>query len=636
MSRHAEPGLVVRWTRLVRRRGGLGLGVFAAVVGGAALLLILSRPVYRAEARLRLSEPPPSGGLSPTAGAFSLFRPGGDPFANDLEVLASRSLAEAVVRGVALNAELQAPRGWHRDSLFVSIAAGDSTIEGSYELTWTDTGTVTVRRTAPRDSLVGEVAPGRAVRFDGVEAVPRERRPGGPASVVVTTVPFDEAVRETSGALDVSRARREANVLDLAYAHHDPGVAGGVVSQALDAFLGIRTDLFQRESGETADSLRAVARTTAAELAVAEAALESLQRRTGLVAADAQSEELIARWSATRTALETAEAERALLETQMARVAAADDVVDAWTGLVAAPAFLDNQMVGELLTRLTALAETRTEVASRRTATSRELQAIEARVAGLDAALRSLAEEYRIGLDQRVGQLRDRMTALEARLDAVPGQAVELGRRHRDVRVLSELLVLTEQRLRQEELREALNFATVQVIDPPAVRYRPVWPRKRLGAMVGLLAGLGAAVLGMVLADAADTRLRTASEAESVGGGRVLAAVGLGGPADAGARAALPPDAVLAGCPGADPGRVAQAAAALDAGEPPGIVALRGPADAAAAARGGRPVVLVVEVGDTTREALARAAGWLAAAETPCAGILMVVPGAKDPHGVWG
>ena len=61
----------------------------------------------------------------------------------------------------------------------------------------------------------------------------------------------------------------------------------------------------------------------------------------------------------------------------------------------------------------------------------------------------------------------------------MPARVAELGRRQRDVRLLSEIVVLTEQRLRQEELREALTYSNVQVIDPPALRDRPVWPRKK-------------------------------------------------------------------------------------------------------------------------------------------------------------
>src|SRR5690606_23691132 len=63
------------WLGLVRRRWRVGLLVFVLVAGGAAAVTLLSRPIYRAEARLRLGEPPPMGGVSPaTGGLFALMR----------------------------------------------------------------------------------------------------------------------------------------------------------------------------------------------------------------------------------------------------------------------------------------------------------------------------------------------------------------------------------------------------------------------------------------------------------------------------------------------------------------------------------------------------------------------------------
>src|SRR5690606_2264124 len=79
----AAPGssFVGSWLGVVRRRWRAGLLVFLLVTGGTIALILLSRPIYRSEARLRLGEPPPMGGVSPTGGLFSLMRLGGDPFA---------------------------------------------------------------------------------------------------------------------------------------------------------------------------------------------------------------------------------------------------------------------------------------------------------------------------------------------------------------------------------------------------------------------------------------------------------------------------------------------------------------------------------------------------------------------------
>ncbi len=112
---------------------------------------------------------------------------------------------------------------------------------------------------------------------------------------------------------------------------------------------------------------------------------------------------------------------------------------------------------------------------------------------------------------------------MDRSLAGVPAQAIELGRRQRDVRILSEVMVLTEQRLRQEELRQALTFANVQVIDPPELLPRPVWPRKKLGLLVAIMLGGGFALLGMVVVERADGAVRSAEEIRRIAGAPVLA-----------------------------------------------------------------------------------------------------------------
>jgi hypothetical protein len=321
----------------------------------------------------------------------------------------------------------------------------------------------------------------------------------------------------------------------------------------------------------------------------------------------------------------------------MERVRSEEDPIAAWTALVAAPAFLDNQTVGDLLTRLTELVEARTELVSQRTVDSRAVRTLDERIARLDGALRSLATEYRTGLDQRESELAVRLEALEDRLEQVPSQAVELGRRQRAVRLLSELLVITEQRLRQEELREALSFATIQVIDPPFVRFRPVWPRKRLGAAVGLLLGLGAAAMAIVFAEASDGRIRTAADLEAAAeapvlGAPVLSASMAGG---GGLRPVLPEGSILVGCRASDD-LAARTLRVLGLPEDAATRPVDDPSDAAVVAARGRPVIVVAAVGRSGRDDLRRSVDWLKRAGTEVVGVLGAVESTRDRKALWG
>jgi uncharacterized protein involved in exopolysaccharide biosynthesis len=646
-GRPDRAGLLAAWRGVARRRWRGGLLAFTVVFGLALTVVFLSRPIYRADARLRLGEPPPMSGVSPTAGFFGLLRLGGDPFANDLELLGSRTLNEAVVERVALNATLSAPRGWHRDSLFTRFETTRSTDRAAFRIAWREDGRVAVRQTSPRDSTIGDAAPGESFAFGGLRVTFRPYRAGMPRDVSIATLPFDDAARRLAERLQVERARREANVVDLAFDSPDPLVAVGAVSTAVSGFIALRTTIQQRESGETVDSLRTVAAATLDELRAAETALASVQQTSRLYAPEAQAEVFAEQYALAVADLERARIERAAIDAVLAR-AAADQSAGAWTTLLAYPRFLENENVGALLTQITTLEQQRREMGTRRAEDSREYRVLVDQIGYLDGTLRTLAAGYRSALVENTAGLESQVARMDREMNAVPGNAMELARRQRAVRLLTEVVVLTEQRLRQEELRQALTFANVQVIDPPALRRKPVWPRKKLGLAIGfLIAGMSGA-LGMAAAEAADRTVRRASQARAAAGAPVLAVARF-----AGADVHLAPDEIAAATQRAG-ARFAVAAvgpavpatgvarllsAGVDGGgrTPPPDVVLCAPIDrfgAASAAAAVGPVVLVVTVGHTTADALANARALLDEAGASVVGVVLAV-GRREPADLW-
>ena len=636
------PGVVSSALRVLRRRARWGTGVAAVVLAAAVAAVFVPRPTYRADARLRLGDPPPTAGVSPTGGLLSFLRTGGDPFANDLELLGSRTLAQEVVRGQALSVMLQAPRGWYRDSVLVSLTLQDTTAEALYEARWTAPGRVQVRQLSPEERVEGDFETGRVALFGGMRAVFAPQRPGGPAEVRLKTIAFGDAVRSATSNIEVTRTRRDANVLEISYTHSDPAVALGVVQDAVRDFLRLRTTLFQRESGETVDSLRAVSRGTQQELRAAEDALESFQRATGLVALEPQSAALVERYEETRTALQEARAEGEALDAQLRRVADLSDPVESWSVLVAHPRFLENANVGDFLTRLTELQGVRNEAATRLQPSSMELTTLDAQIRQLDQALRALVVEYRTSLSQGIEELAARVTEMENLIGTLPAQLVELGRRQRDVRILSEIMVLTEQRLRQEELRQALAFSNVQIIDEPGLRFRPVWPRKKLGLAVGLLLALAAGTLTMAMVERSDTSVRSAGRIRALTGGPVLATpLSRGGSThfsareQAAVRSVLADGAVVAcrGLTSAETGSVDPRTAGPAQGE---SILVRGYAEAAAAAALGERAVLAVRVGRTSEADVSAVCTLLREAGVTVAGTVAVCGSTREAAELWG
>jgi uncharacterized protein involved in exopolysaccharide biosynthesis len=644
-------GELTDWTRLVRRRWPWGVAVFGFLFVLVATWFLTARPVYRAEARLRLGEPPPATGVSPGGGFFGFLRLGGDPFANDLEVIASRSLAERVVLDAGLNARVVAPKGWHRDSLFVEFGITPDTDRGTFAVVWGRDDTVSVEMVAPEDAVMGSVAPGHAISFGGMRVAFRPWRPGMPREIRIVTVPYRAAVQRSRSRIAVKRPRREANVVEISFDDPDPGIARAAVASTVDGFVTLRTALQRRESNITTDSLRGVATQTLADLTRAEAALSRFQRDTRLVAPREQSATAVERYAALVTELATVDAELATVAELLARADSVPAGSTTWTMLVSHPRFLQNPTIGEVLTQLMVLEQKRTELAGRRTETSRELQVVLQQIDALDRMLRSLIEGYRDGLIEQRRPVAAQVATIESQLAELPDKTVELGRRQLDVRVLTEVVALTEQRLRQEELREALTFANVQVIDPPALRFRPVWPRKRLGLAIGfMLASLGALV-GMIVRDRTDRAVRTGSDVRRAIAAPVLA---IAVRRHDGLEVAAGEAAALHHMPGGGPartdGRVAivtvdeeslarEVAAAMD-GSPEAPTVSPGRridsfGKAVAASAGGAPMVFAVESGRTARRTLERAADLVRQAGGTVAGAIVVVRSQRQASSLW-
>ena len=529
----SEASITTHWWKVLRRRWPIGAGVFAGVMLLSAAILFLAKPIWRADATMRLGAASPSGNLALGGGAptglFAMFQQmSGDPFANELELLSSRTVIEGVVEDNALNVGVRAPRGWTRDSFFVALQADRNTAEAEFELSWASNG-VTVRRISPTSAALGTYAFGLPAHFGGVTATFQPMRADAPKTIRLRTMPFGAAVRNTKARLHADKIRREANLVRLKYEDADPALAQNVLTSATQRYVALRAQLQHKESGQTVDSLRAVANQTMAELRRQETGMESFQQQSRVVAPEFQSEAFVKRQADVIARLESTRLELARADEIVRQLDSIQDPALAWAGLVADPAFARNVTMGTLLTNLVNLQQQRIALAGRRTSEDAQVQNIEHQITYLDSSLRKLVREYRDGLASSVRLLSGQASALDSQLRQVPAGAIEYGRRQRELKLLSEVYLFTDQRARQEDLRNAISFANIQVVDPPATSYKPVWPRKKLGLLVGFIIGLTFATFGMALAERVDGSIRETASARALFGAPIVATLSRNG-----------------------------------------------------------------------------------------------------------
>src|SRR5262245_46713359 len=200
-----------------------------------------------------------------------------------------------------------------------------------------------------------------------------------------------------------------------------------------------------------------------------------MQRETRLVDPTIQSEAFVTRYTELGTTLEETRSNLRAIESVLAHADSASSPGERWSKLLAFPAFRENEAIGQMLTQINALEQQRRQLAARRTERNIEYSLVLEQISYMDRSLSALAADVRTTLLDEIREQENLVASMDATLAAIPHQTIDLARRQRSAKVLSEVLVLTEQRLRQEELRQALSFANVQVIDAPALRYKPIW-----------------------------------------------------------------------------------------------------------------------------------------------------------------
>lgn len=113
-----------------------------------------------------------------------------------------------------------------------------------------------------------------------------------------------------------------------------------------------------------------------------------------------------------------------------------------------------------------------------------------------------------------LGQIGTRQQVLDSlvqsagfELREIPQRAVEEARLRREVAIAENLYTTLQQRYEEARLAEASTIPDIRVLDPAVAPHRPIKNTAHRFIVVGLLAGFGLSILGVVLADRLDRRL---------------------------------------------------------------------------------------------------------------------------------
>lgn len=121
-----------------------------------------------------------------------------------------------------------------------------------------------------------------------------------------------------------------------------------------------------------------------------------------------------------------------------------------------------------------------------------------------------------MALDSREQALRTVLAAAEAELGKLPAKELELARLMRDAKVLEEIYIMLMQRNEETRIAEAMQTASVQVIDYALLPEVPVKPRVKLNiaiaGVLGIFVGVGLAFLMAFM----DNTVKTKEDVEKI------------------------------------------------------------------------------------------------------------------------
>ena len=148
-----------------------------------------------------------------------------------------------------------------------------------------------------------------------------------------------------------------------------------------------------------------------------------------------------------------------------------------------------------------------------------EVIALTDRVHDTEEQLRITSTTYLQGLTNQVDALDQTLSRFGTELGRIPAKEVQLARLERQTDVLGEVFTLLQSRLQEARILEAVEDATVRVVDPGILPGRPVRPRRLLNLLIGIFLGLALGVAAALTRDYMDESVHTRDDVQQATGG---------------------------------------------------------------------------------------------------------------------
>ncbi len=498
------------WQRLliaVRRQAPLILVTTVVVTAVTAVLTMRAQPIYQARATLRMDERPPRV----VSVSENLTSP--SSMETEIELLRSRSVAEDVVRELALHVSVEA------GGLDVRVLGADSAASGRYTISAGSQGAV-LHGIGGRDV---PLAYDTAADVGGLRLIVRRTTGEGTATLVVRDpARVADALR---AQLQVSRPSPVARIVQVVWESPDPARTRDVVNAVAAAYVERRNQMQKQQARAAVDFLRRQVTSIGGELVQAETNLEAFRRSHSLVDPDAQSASEVRRLADLRASQDELEFRRNALRQVVALARDSARPAEQWAALAATPALAGNATLDGLLQQLTTLEIEAARLSAWRTSEDPDLRSRRNTIQALAARATALAGAELQALEAQTRAQARMLDSLGGRLREIPATELQHARLRRQLELVSQLHVLLQTRLQEATISEAVEVADVQIVDPGLLPGAPIRPRVGLTIVFGMMGGLLLGLLAALMREFTDTAVRSREEVALITAAPVLAAI---------------------------------------------------------------------------------------------------------------
>lgn len=426
----------------------------------------------------------------------------------EIMVLQSELIARQAVDSLGLRVWVVEPQG-PRSAVLAGVSVPEQAHTGLLELTRSGPGTYTVHAERgfegvplPRRVTAGQPADVGGARITlraGVQA----------QTIRLAVVPTVAAARAVQAGLAIARPNPRAQMIAVRYESTDPALAASVPNAVADGFIAYKRSTAKSESRSTVTFLRQQVATYQAELQRAEADLRSFREQAQIVDLGEQATREVQRLAELQARLDDLNAERQALSRFMSQLRSQPAGEVRYQELASFPVFLSNRAVSDLLQSLTTLENQRSELGTRRTAANADVQALDARIADLRSRLDQTAQGYLRGLDAQITPLTSTLGGRRSEMQSIPRREVEYARLARQQKLLEDIYTLLQTRLKEAEIKEAVEPGQIRVIDSATVPEEPISPRPLVNLILALGLGTLLSVGAAFTREALNTRIRT-------------------------------------------------------------------------------------------------------------------------------